>query len=157
LVGGVLGVAVAPLAVRALIAFLPHDLATSALRGSLSFRLLAFAFFASLAAGLLSGVAPALHASGGSLISSLRERAGTGFGGVRLRKCIVTLQVAFSLILVIAPGCLSGHSPVCSPKALASRPPASSPSPSHPCRVAIPSRAPRGSSAALTRRSAPYP
>jgi putative ABC transport system permease protein len=101
LAGGVLGVAVAPLAIRALIAFLPDDLAASGLRGTLSLRLLAFAFFASLAAGLLSGLAPALHAGGGSLVSSLRERAGTGFGGVRLRKCIVTLQVAFSLILVV--------------------------------------------------------
>jgi predicted permease len=101
LAGGLLGVAVAPLAIRGLIAFLPHDLAANALRGSLSLRLLAFAFLASLAAGLLSGLAPALHAGGASLVSSLRERAGTGFGGVRLRKCIVTLQVAFSLILVI--------------------------------------------------------
>jgi predicted permease len=99
--GGLLGVAVAPLAVRALIAFLPQDGAANALRGSLSLQLLAFAFLASLAAGLLSGLAPALHAGGGSLVSTLRERAGTGFGGVRLRKCIVTLQVAFSLILVI--------------------------------------------------------
>jgi len=99
--GGVLGAAVAPLAIRGLIAFLPHDLAASALRGTLSFRLLTFAFFASVAAGLLSGLAPALHAGADSLVSSLRERAGTGFGGVRLRKCIVTLQVAFSLILVI--------------------------------------------------------
>ncbi|HEV2195340.1 MAG TPA: ABC transporter permease [Candidatus Acidoferrum sp.] len=101
LAGGVLGVAVAPLAIRALIAFLPHELATSDLHGTLSLRLLAFTFFASLAAGLLSGLAPALHAGGGSLVSSLRERAGTGFGGVRLRKCIVTLQVALSLILLI--------------------------------------------------------
>jgi predicted permease len=101
LAGGLLGVVVAPLAIRALIMFLPHDLAPSALRGTLSLRLLAFAFFASLAAGLLSGLAPALHAGGGSLVGSLRERAGTGFGSVRLRKCIVTLQVAFSLILVV--------------------------------------------------------
>jgi predicted permease len=99
--GGVLGAAVAPLAIRGLIAFLPHDLAASALRGTLSFRLLAFAFLASLTAGLLSGLAPALHAGCGNLVSSLRERGGTGFGGVRLRKCIVTLQVAFSLTLVI--------------------------------------------------------
>lgn len=63
--------------------------------------LLAFAFFASFAAGLLSGLAPALHAGSGNLISSLRERGGTAFGGVRLRKCIVTVQVALSLILVI--------------------------------------------------------
>jgi predicted permease len=104
LTGGFLGAAVAPVAIRTLIAFLPNDLAPSALRGSLSFRLLGFAFFASVAAGLLSGLAPALHATGDSLVSSLRERAGTGFGGVRLRKCIVTLQVAFSLILVIGAG-----------------------------------------------------
>src|SRR5262249_50569005 len=99
--GGVLGVAVGPIAIRGLIAFLPHELAANALHSTLSFRLLTFAFFASIAAGLLSGLAPALRASGDSLISSLRERGGTGFGGVRLRKCIVTLQVAFSLILVI--------------------------------------------------------
>jgi len=99
--GGILGVAVAPLAIRALIAFLPHDLAASALRGTLNVRLLTFAFFASLAAGLFSGLAPALRAGGDSLMSVLRERGGTGFGGVRLRKAIVTLQVAFSLILLI--------------------------------------------------------
>src|SRR5205807_8416976 len=46
-------------------------------------------------------LAPALRAGGDSLVSSLRERGGTGFGGIRLRKTIVTLQVAFSLILLI--------------------------------------------------------
>ncbi|HYL77964.1 MAG TPA: ABC transporter permease [Bryobacteraceae bacterium] len=99
--GGVLGAAVAPLAIRGLIAFLPHELAANALRDTLSFRLLTFAFFVSVAAGLLSGLAPALRAGADSLINSLRERGGTGFGGVRLRKTIVTLQVAFSLILLI--------------------------------------------------------
>ena len=49
----------------------------------------------------MSGLAPALRAGGDSLVSSLRERGGAGFGGVRLRKTIVTLQVAFSLILLI--------------------------------------------------------
>jgi predicted permease len=99
--GGVLGVAVAPLAIRGLIAFLPHELAANDLHDTLSLRLLTFAFFASLAAGLFSGLAPALRAGGDGLVSSLRERGGTGFGGVRLRKTIVTLQVAFSLILVV--------------------------------------------------------
>ncbi|HKX00184.1 MAG TPA: ABC transporter permease [Bryobacteraceae bacterium] len=99
--GGVLGAAVAPVAIRGLIAFLPHDLAATNLHGTLSLRLLTFAFFASIAAGFLSGLAPALRAGGDSLVNSLRERGGTGFGGVRLRKTIVTLQVAFSLILVV--------------------------------------------------------
>ena len=69
LAGGVLGAAVAPLAIRALIAFLPHDLAANALRATLSLRLLTFAFVASIAAGLLSGLAPALRAGGDSLIA----------------------------------------------------------------------------------------
>jgi predicted permease len=99
--GGVLGAAVAPLAIRGLIAFLPQGLAANALRDTLSFRLLTFAMAASVAAGLLSGLAPALRAGGDGLVNSLRERGGTGFGGVRLRKTIVTLQVAFSLILLI--------------------------------------------------------
>jgi predicted permease len=99
--GGVLGIALAPAAMRALIAFLPRDLAANALRPSLSLDLLGFALLTSFAAGLLSGLAPALHAGRDNVVNSLRERGGTGFGGVRLRKAIVTLQVAFSLILLI--------------------------------------------------------
>ena len=99
--GGILGAAVAPLAIRGLIAFLPRELAANALRGSLNLRLLTFAFFASIAAGFLSGLAPALRAGGDSVVNSLRERGGSGSGGARLRKAIVTLQVAFSLILVV--------------------------------------------------------
>ena len=102
LTGGVLGIFLAPPAVRGLIAFLPGNYAEAhALRSAVSLRLLAFAFLASLAAGLASGLVPALHAGRDSLISGLRERADTAFGGARLRKCIVTLQVAFSLILVV--------------------------------------------------------
>src|SRR5688572_11318899 len=56
---------------------------------------------ASVATGLLTGFAPALQAGRGSLISSLRERGGTAFGGLRLRRAIVTAQIAFTLILVI--------------------------------------------------------
>lgn len=101
LTGGALGIALAPPAIRVLIAFLPGDYAgLHGLRSAISIRLLVFAFLASLVAGVVSGVAPALQAGRDSLISSLRERAGTAFGSVRLRKCIVTLQVAFSLILV---------------------------------------------------------
>ena len=97
LAGGSLGVALAPLAMRTLIAFLPRDAAANALHSSVDSRLLLFAFLVSVAAGVLSGFAPALQAGRGSLISSLRERGGTAFGGVRLRKAIVTVQIAFTL------------------------------------------------------------
>jgi predicted permease len=100
LTGGTLGVLLAPLAMRALIAFVPRDAAANALHSTVDSRLLLFTFLVSVAAGILSGFAPALQAGRASFISSLRERGGTGFGGVRLRKAIVTVQIAFTLILV---------------------------------------------------------
>jgi putative ABC transport system permease protein len=101
LAGGLLGLALAPPAMSALIAFLPRDTAANALHSNIDGRLLLFALLVSIGAGLASGFAPALHAGRKSLVGSLRERNGAGFGGVRLRKIIVTLQVAFSLILLI--------------------------------------------------------
>jgi len=100
LAGGLLGVALAAPAMRALIAFLPRDVAANALQSAVDSRLLLFALLISVAPGVLSGIAPALHAGRRSLISSLRERGGA-IGGVRLRKAIVTVQISFSLILVV--------------------------------------------------------
>jgi predicted permease len=101
LAGGSLGILLAPLAMTALIAFLPRDVAASAVDSSVDVRLLLFAVLVSVATGLLSGFAPALQAGRGPLISSLRDRAETGSGGLRLRKAIVTAQMALTLILVI--------------------------------------------------------
>jgi predicted permease len=98
--GGSLGIILAPIAMRALIAFLPRDAAANALQSTINSRLLLFSFLVSVAAGVLSGFAPALQAGRKSLISSLRERGGTAFGGFRLRKIMVTVQIAFTLILV---------------------------------------------------------
>ncbi len=103
LAGGLLGVVMAPIAVRALIAFLPHDSAANGLQANVDTRLLLFAFLVSMASGFLAGSAPALQAGRESLVSSLRERAGTVFG-LPLRRAIVTAQIAFTLILVVAAG-----------------------------------------------------
>ncbi|MEO7145320.1 MAG: ABC transporter permease [Bryobacteraceae bacterium] len=100
LTGGLFGIALAPPAVKTLIAFLPRDTAANALQSSIDSRVLLFAFLISAVAGVLSGLAPALRAGRDPLISSLRQRAGTTLGGVRLRKAIVTVQIAFTLILV---------------------------------------------------------
>jgi predicted permease len=102
--GGLLGVVMAPIAVRALIAFLPHDTAANDLHAHVDTRLLLFAFLISLVTGFLAGSAPALQAGRKSLVSSLRERGGTPSGGLALRRAIVTAQIAFTLILVIAAG-----------------------------------------------------
>ena len=100
LTGGTLGVLLAPVAMRALIAFLPKDTAANALRSDVDGRLLLFTFMVSGAAGILSGFAPALHVGRAPSIASLRVRGGSGSGGVRLRKAMVTVQIAFTLILV---------------------------------------------------------
>src|SRR6266481_2885472 len=55
LTGGSLGVMLAPLAIRTLIAFLPRDAAANALESVVDSRLLVFAFLVSVAAGVLSG------------------------------------------------------------------------------------------------------
>src|SRR5438876_587329 len=102
--GGLLGVVMAPVAVRALIAFLPRNIAASDLQANVDTRLLLFAFLVSLATGLLAGCVPALQAGRKSLESSLRERGGTPSGGLSLRRGIVTAQIAFTLILVVAAG-----------------------------------------------------
>jgi predicted permease len=101
LAGGSLGVALAPLAMHALIAFLPRDAATNALQSAVDTRLLFFALLASVLAGMLSGFAPALEAGRRSLITSLREQTGTALRGLRLRRVIVTAQIAFTLVLVV--------------------------------------------------------
>jgi predicted permease len=102
--GGLLGMVIAPIAVRALIAFLPHNTAANDLHAHVDTRLLLFAFVVSLLTGFLAGSAPALQAGRKSLDSSLRERGSTPSAGLTLRRAIVTAQIAFTLILVIAAG-----------------------------------------------------
>jgi predicted permease len=103
--GGLLGVVMAPVAVRALIAFLPRaPIAPSGLEANIDTRILLFAFLVSMATGFLAGGAPALQAGRKSLESSLRERGGTPSCGLSLRRAMVTAQIAFTLILVIASG-----------------------------------------------------
>ena len=102
LFGGVLGTALAPLAVRALIASLPQGPAATALHAGIDARVLFFAFVATVMAGVLSGLAPAWQSGQGSVLSSLRERGGSALRGVRLRELIVTAQIALTLTLVVA-------------------------------------------------------
>ena len=102
LAGGFLGTALAPLAVRALIAFLPKSTTANALHAGVDARLLLFALGASVTAGVLSGLAPAWQSGRRSLVSSLQQRGGSSsLGGVRVRKVIVTAQIALTLTLVV--------------------------------------------------------
>ncbi|MCX6591936.1 MAG: ABC transporter permease [Acidobacteria bacterium] len=100
LAGGALGILLAPFALKALISFLPNDGVANNLQSSIDGRVLLFTMTVSLVAGLLSGLGPALQAGRDSLILSLRSRGDAGIGGIRLRRMIITAQIAFTLVLV---------------------------------------------------------
>ncbi len=101
LAGGSLGVLLAQPALQGLIAFLPADVAGNNLHSRIDSQVLLFTLAISIASGVLSGLGPALQTGRDALIASLRERGGTALGSVRLRKGIVTVQIAFTLLLVL--------------------------------------------------------
>jgi len=70
---------------------------------SLDAQVVGFAATLSLVAALASGLAPALDASGASVLPGLRNDAGR-LGRLRLRHAFVIGQVALSIVLVVAAG-----------------------------------------------------
>jgi putative ABC transport system permease protein len=74
----------------------------------LDWRVFAFAALVSIAAGLLFGAAPALHASGGDLSQPLRDgqRAGTSRRHRHAQRTLVIAEVALALMLSIGAGLL---------------------------------------------------
>jgi ABC-type antimicrobial peptide transport system permease subunit len=83
--GGALGIVLAPFAMRALMAFLPADVAPTALHAAIDGRLLLSTLVISVATGLMTGGAAAWQASRGSMMPSLRDRTGA-VSGLRLRR-----------------------------------------------------------------------
>jgi putative ABC transport system permease protein len=76
---------------------------------SINWPVLLFALFASLCAGVIFGLAPALHAGRVDLTVALKEaaRGSTGSGEqARTRRILVAAEFALSLILMIAAGLL---------------------------------------------------
>ncbi|HKD17568.1 MAG TPA: ABC transporter permease [Thermoanaerobaculia bacterium] len=109
LVGGGLGLAVAAAGTGALRAWLPPDLPKVGEIG-LDARVLAFSLLASIAAVVVFGLAPSLHASGANLSGALREgSAGTGesAGKRRLRHAFVAAETALSFVLLVGAGLLA--------------------------------------------------
>ncbi|HEY7560974.1 MAG TPA: ABC transporter permease, partial [Gaiellaceae bacterium] len=79
------------------------------MRVDLDFRVLAFTLVVSVLAGVLSGLAPAIHFTRPSLSSTLKEAARGGSGGRspgRLRDGLIVAQVAVSVVLLVAAGLL---------------------------------------------------
>lgn len=107
--GGALGLALAYAAVRALVVTAPVDLPRLD-EVHLDYRALLFALAASLASGLLFGLAPAWRATRSAPQDALRSGGRTsteGRQGVRLSELLVAVEVALSAALLVAAGLLA--------------------------------------------------
>lgn len=101
--GGAAGLLLSEVMVRGLLGFLPANGMLATLRAEPDWRILAFNAALALATALLFGLVPAWQALKVDLWSTLKEAAGStggNRGSVRLRKSLVTAQVAFSFLLV---------------------------------------------------------
>jgi putative ABC transport system permease protein len=105
--GGVLGLAVAWIGVRGLVAMNPPPGAVAIGDIALSLRTLGVTALVAIATGLLYGVAPALVHARASLTDTLKEPAG-GSGSRRpgLRSTLVAAQIAVTMILLVGAGLL---------------------------------------------------
>jgi predicted permease len=102
IVSAVAGLALARWGVEAFVALAPSGLPRAAEIG-IDGRVLAFTLAASIAASLLFGVLPAIHASRVDLNGSLRQGgrgAAAGGSGVRFRSGLVVAEVALAVALV---------------------------------------------------------
>ena len=107
LAGGVLGVALAVVLTRGLLALVPSDGQPLLIQAAPDVRILAFTLCLTLATGVIFGLLPALRASRPDPWTTLKDTvgaiAGTG-GSLFLRKGLVAAQVALSFLLLFGAG-----------------------------------------------------
>jgi len=106
LVGGALGIAVAWFGLRALLLALPYNLPRSGNIG-LHLPVLVFSLLISISAGILFGMAPALHSARASVQDTLQKasRGTTSGSNANLRR-LVMLQFTLTLVLMTGAGLL---------------------------------------------------
>jgi predicted permease len=103
--GGIVGIGVAWWGVRVLLTFFPKRAIPLQFDLTPDWRLLAFSFGICLIVGLLCGIAPAIQTTRPDLTSALKnEFAAAGRIRFDLRRALVVLQVAASLLLLIGAG-----------------------------------------------------
>jgi putative ABC transport system permease protein len=105
LAGGAAGLLLATWGARLLLRFAPENLPRLGEVG-LDGRALAFTALASLATGVIFGLAPALQASRPGVNDALREsgRTGAGLRGQRLHSALVVAEIALALALLAGAG-----------------------------------------------------
>ena len=104
-VGGVAGLALAFGLVRAIAALAPTTLPRGGEIG-IDMGVLLFTVAISLGAGILFGLAPAVHTLKGDLVDSLKEggRGATGLRGKHLRGMLVVSEVMLAIVLLVGAG-----------------------------------------------------
>src|SRR6478609_8637756 len=104
--GGLLGLAFAAIAIRAVVHILPESMPrinAIAMNASVA----AFAVVLALASGVLCSLAPAFAALRTNLTQSLKQDVRTGSGGVRhawLRSVLIVSEIAIALVLLTVSG-----------------------------------------------------
>ncbi len=105
LLGGGAGLVLALWMRNLLVALVPQLPLPVVLDLPLDGRVLAFTAAVSLAAGALTGLAPALQASRADVVPALKDDARSGGGRtLRLRNLLVGSQIALAMLLVVAAG-----------------------------------------------------
>jgi len=102
ILGGAAGLLVAAWTTDLLVSFMPPD-AAAILSTRIDLRLAGFALLVSITTALLFGLAPALQFSRPALAHALKEDGASVTGGprqVRVRKALVVVQVALSVLLL---------------------------------------------------------
>jgi putative ABC transport system permease protein len=112
LAGGVLGLGLGYVGVRALLAINPSDIPRVGEQGAgvaLDWRVLVFTLLASILTGILFGLLPALSTSRSDISNTLREsgaRSGTGLRHNKARAVLVITEMALALVLLVGAALL---------------------------------------------------
>src|SRR5262245_37978382 len=114
--GGILGLLVGAVGVRALLMLVPGDIPrmTAADGGAvvvpaLDWRVTVFTIVLSIVTGVLFGLFPALQTSKPDLVSTLKEasgRSGTGVRHRRIRSALVVAEMALAIVLLVGAALL---------------------------------------------------
>jgi predicted permease len=107
LLGGILGIGVAVVARDGIWSLRPPFLADNFVDLTIDGRVLAFTAIVSLATGVVFGVLPAMRASRPDIVDALKEETrggGTGRRRATLSRALVVVQVALSVVSLVAAG-----------------------------------------------------
>jgi predicted permease len=108
MVGAAVGLVLAPVGLGLMRALMPADLAGVA-PAQIDFRVLGFAALLALATGIAFGLWPAIGSTGVGVSDAMRSGGGHGAtrsGARRVRRVLVTVEIALSLLLLIGAGLL---------------------------------------------------